>query len=177
MNLKVLINFSLLKAISIKIDKCIIYSFVRSESSLHIKSLLGEVPSGAFVIKAQYDINIKLDYSIFKWNYSMNIIESLNDNEVIKATNPFSTEESKLYHKLILSRKLRLRLFFFKDLLIETNQGFTTALIYGFLNICVFLGLNRKETIFCMRKYVFNSTIKNMKIDESLFFEIVDDSE
>lgn len=133
-------------------EKCIIYSFVRSESSIHLKNLLGDIPSSIFIIKAQYDINIKIDHSQNKWNYSLNITESLNDSEVIKETNPFTNEEAS-------------------DKTIVTNEHFSSTIIYAFLDMCIFLSLNQQESMFCMKKYVFNSEIKNIKIDETLFYD------
>ena len=70
-----------------------------------------------------YDINIKMDHSQNKWNYSLNITESLNDSEVIKATNPFTNEEAS-------------------DKTIVTNEHFSSTIIYAFLDMCIFLSLN-----------------------------------
>jgi hypothetical protein len=78
------------------LDQCIVYNFVRSESSYHLKNLLGEVNCKTNLIKPNYIINMKLDYLTTKWNYELNIIESLGLTDVIEMTNPFVTNECKL---------------------------------------------------------------------------------
>jgi hypothetical protein len=64
-----------------------------------------------------------------------------------------------------------------KDNVIKTSDHFAVSLIYAFLDMCIFFNLTQQETIFCMRKFVFNSNIKNAKIDNSIFYELIESDE
>ncbi len=62
-------------------DKCILYNFVRTESSLHLKNLLGVSSAKTNIIKPNYLINLKGNET--EWNYSLNIIECLSSEKII----------------------------------------------------------------------------------------------
>lgn len=69
------------------LDKCIVYSFVRTESPQHLKNLLGNKIN---IIKPSYLINLNVT-EIPKWNYSLELSECLLDEEMVEVTNPFGT--------------------------------------------------------------------------------------
>lgn len=68
------------------LDKCIVYSFVRTESPHHLKNLLGNKIN---IIKPSYLINLNVT-EIPKWNYSLELSECLLDEEMVEVTNPFA---------------------------------------------------------------------------------------
>jgi hypothetical protein len=72
-------------------DKCILYNFVRTESSLHLKNLLGVSNAKTNIIKPNYLINLKGNET--EWNYSLNIIECLSSEKIIDMTNLFTSNE------------------------------------------------------------------------------------
>lgn len=132
-------------------NKCIIYNFVRAESPLHLKNLLGETNPKTNIIKPTYLVNLKMNERSVNWNHSLNMIECLSSGDMIEATNPFMSNE---------------------DSILKTDPHFLSTMIYGFFNICHYLKLTQNQTIFAVKKFLFSSTKKNLKVEESNFFEL-----
>lgn len=51
------------------------------------------------------------------------------------------------------------------------NNKTKATYIYGFINICSFLNLTKRETLSALKNFVFSSTNKNFKIEEFYFYE------
>ena len=133
------------------LDKCIIYNFVRAETPLHLKNLLGEISPKTNIIKPTYLVNLKINDGPINWNYSLNMIECLSSDDIIEATNPFVNSEESI---------------------LKTDAHFLSTMIYGFFNICHYLKLTQDQTIFAIKKFLFSSTKKNIKIEPTNFFEL-----
>ena len=64
---------------------------MRTESSLHLKNLLGLLNAKTNILKPNYLINLKANET--EWNNSLNIIECLCSEKVIEMTNMFTNNE------------------------------------------------------------------------------------
>lgn len=70
---------------------------MRPVNGMHLKNLFHNCISKSFIVRPEYQFTNKLYDPMFKWNYSLDIIESLGESEMIAEINPFNHEESKRY--------------------------------------------------------------------------------
>jgi hypothetical protein len=75
-------------------SKCIIYSFVRTIPAKRLKNFIDAESNDIFIFKPNYDYNTKCK-TLFKWNYSLDIIESINEPSMISMTNPLLSNDGK----------------------------------------------------------------------------------
>ena len=57
------------------------------------------------------------------------------------------------------------------DSILKVDEYFLAALVYALINICVFLKLNSQETLYAVKKFLFSSWKKSIKIEEATFFD------
>ncbi len=84
--------------------KCIIYSFVRTIPQNRLKNLI-RPDDVTYIFKPNYTYNPNPHEKQMKWNYSLDIIESLYKYEMFSLTNPMSNQNG--------IKQLHLRRFIF----------------------------------------------------------------
>ena len=74
--------------------KCIIYSFVRSIPQNRIKNLL-RPDEEVFILKPNYTYNPNQSERHLKWNFTLDIVESLLIFDMVNLTNPMTSRNGK----------------------------------------------------------------------------------
>ncbi len=72
--------------------KCVIYSFVRTIPSSRLKNLI-KPDDNVYIFKPNYTYNSSQSEAFMKWNFSLDIIESLNKFEMMSLTNPLFSQK------------------------------------------------------------------------------------
>lgn len=147
--------------------KCIIYSLVRTIPQNRLKNLI-KPDDVSYIFKPSYTYNSNTHEKQMKWNFSLDIIESLYKFEMFSLTNPLCNRNGMQtcllkYRKIIFIKIL-------KETIVQVNEFFIPSMIYALLNVGIFLKFNKSQCVNSIKSYMFPSD-KQFKFDEGLFIE------
>jgi hypothetical protein len=81
---------------------CIVYSFVRTVPLARLRNLI-DAGGDTFLLKPDYDLNDKESDMFKSWDYSLDILESFNNKNMISLTNPLQSLPGSQTYPLIES--------------------------------------------------------------------------